>query len=423
MTTKPSMASWVTSRRIRVHGLLLLACLWSLYAWDISAPGLRDRNGLLKGTDFLHFYALGSLALAHRGADLYNMQVQAVLIRQRVPAAAGIDYLPLYPPQVSIFFAPLSRLSYAWALALWLAISGTIYALCCFALWRSCPNLRRYAGTTFILTAAYPAFFHLIAWGQTSALALACVTLGYFALKNEREFLTGIALGCLIFKPQLGIAAAAIFLSTRAWRVIAGAMVSAFAQLALAWFYYGPAPLREWVRMLSHVSEALPLFEPKLYQTHSLRTFWLMLLPWPRMALALYVFSAVLVLALTIACWRKKRSFAVRYSSLLFATVLVSPHLTVYDLVILAPAFFLLSDGIAQAPNASTLSPLKALLYLTYAFPLLGPSALWTHVQLSVIAMTAMLFVLWKLPPQSAQGEYSESAGDARVPRSVAETR
>jgi len=73
----------------------------------MAAPGLLDRAGNLKGTDFLHFYTLGSLAFAHRGADLYNMQAQSQLAAERVPAATGIRYLPLYPPQVSVFFAPL----------------------------------------------------------------------------------------------------------------------------------------------------------------------------------------------------------------------------------------------------------------------------------------------------------------------------
>ena len=64
------------------------------------------------------------------------------LAAQRVPEAAGIRYLPLYPPQVSIFFAPLAHFSYGWALALWWGCSAVIYGICCYAVWRACPNLR-----------------------------------------------------------------------------------------------------------------------------------------------------------------------------------------------------------------------------------------------------------------------------------------
>jgi hypothetical protein len=105
--------SWMTPKRLRAHGVILALCLWSVYVWNVSAPGLLDRAGNLKGTDFLHFYTLGSLALTHRGADLYSMQAQSQLAGELVPAAGGIRYLPLYPPQVSMFFAPLARWSYA----------------------------------------------------------------------------------------------------------------------------------------------------------------------------------------------------------------------------------------------------------------------------------------------------------------------
>ena len=120
----PSAASFLTAKRLRAHGTILALCLWSVYLWNIAMPGILDRAGNLKGTDFLHFYTLGSLALAHRGADLYNMRAQAELAAQRVPAAAGIRYLPLYPPQVSILFAPFAQLSYLWALVLWLTLSA-----------------------------------------------------------------------------------------------------------------------------------------------------------------------------------------------------------------------------------------------------------------------------------------------------------
>ena len=390
-------ASWVTAKRLHTQGFLLALCLWSVYLWNMAAPGLRDRAGNLKGTDFLHLYTLGSLALAHRGADLYNMPLQSELAARLVPAAAGIRYLPLYPPQVSIFFAPLARLPYPWALALWLTLSALIYALCCYVVWRACPGLHNYGRTVLILALAYPAFWHLIAWGQTSALALLCFTLVFFALRSQNEFLAGLALGCLIFKPQLAVAAAIVFLITLRWKIIAGAIFSAVAELTPAWLYYGPGPLREWLHVLRNVPRMLPLFEPRLYQTYSLRTFWTMLIPWPCASLALYLASALLVSALTVACWRGRLSLPVRYSALLFATVLLAPHLTVYDLVILAPAFLLLSDWIANNPDHPAIPYLKLLLYLAFALPLLGPFARWTHVQLSVPVMTALLYGMWNL--------------------------
>jgi len=395
------LASWLTARRLRAHGLILALCLWPVYLWNIATPGLWDRAGNLKGTDFLHFYTLGSLALAHRAADLYNLQAQAQLAAQRVPAAASIRYLPLYPPQVSLFFAPFAELPYSGALILWLALSSLLYGLCCYAVWRACPNLHNQKFTVLILALAFPAFWHLIAWGQTSALALAFFTLAFVSLRSQREFLAGLALGCIIFKPQLGFASAVVFMASRRWKIIFGALISASLQLAAAWLFYGSHPLRLWITTLLNTPNLLPLLEPKIYQTHSLRTFWTMLIPWPSISVALYIISGLAVCVLTVACWRSRLPLSLRYSALLFATVLLAPHLTVYDLVILAPAFLLISDWIVTQPDTSSTQILKLLLYLAFILPLAGPLAHWTHFQLSVPVLAAALFTVWQLGRES----------------------
>jgi alpha-1,2-mannosyltransferase len=411
MVTSTNPGGWLTVRRLRAHGSILALCLWSIYVWNVATPGLRDRNGNLKGTDFLHLYTLGTLAVDHRGADLYDMNAQAALAAQRVPEAAGIRYLPLYPPQVSIFFAPLAHLSYGWALLVWWACSAVVYGICCYGTWRACPNLRDHGGTVALLAAAFPAFFHLIAWGQTSAIALACFTLMFFLLRDRHEFFAGLVLGSLIFKPQLGLAAAVVFVSIGAWKTVIGAALSAAAQLAAGILYYGMDPLRRWIDLLRNVRSVLPLLEPKPYQTHSLRTFWAMLVPWSGVSLWLYVLSAALALGLTVACWRRAGPvpLALRYSALLVTTVLVAPHLTVYDLVILAPAFLLLADWlIGQAPTA-LMNRLGTLLYFVYMLPLLGPLARWTHVQISVVAMAAVLYAIWETS-RDALGTLQESS-------------
>jgi hypothetical protein len=398
MVTSTNSGGWLTVRRLRAHGSILALCLWSIYVWNVATPGLRDRNGNLKGTDFLHLYTLGTLAVDHRGADLYDMRAQAALAAQRVPAAEGIRFLPLYPPQVSIFFASLAHLSYGWALIVWWACSVVVYGICCYGTWRACPNLRDHGPTIALLAVGFPAFFHLIAWGQTSAIALACFTLMFFLLRDRREFFAGLVLGCLIFKPQLALAAAVVFVSIGAWKTVIGAALSAAAQLSAGILYYGMEPLRHWIDLLRNVRSVLPLLEPRPYQTHSLRTFWSMLVPWSGLSFWLYVLSAALALGLAVACWRRARpvSLALRYSALLVTSVLVAPHLTVYDLVILAPAFLLLADWlVGQAPTART-NWLGTLLYLVYMLPLLGPFTRWTHVQISVVAMAAMLYAIWE---------------------------
>lgn len=399
--TKPKFGIGLTPRRLRAHGLLLGIALWCVYAWVLATPTLRDRNGLLKGTDFLHYYTLGTLALEHRGADLYDMQAQSALAQEKVPEARHLFYVPLYGPQVSLLFAPLALLSYPAALAVWLIFNATLYAGCCYAVWKTCPHLQSEAATVLVLAAAYPAFAHLIAWGQTSALALACFTAAYLALRSKQLFVAGLAIGCLMFKPQLGLAAAVVFLLTREWNIVVGALVTGSAQLCVGWAYYGTVAMRDYVHHLVHVPEMFQQLEPRPYQMHSLRAFWAMLLPWPQVAFALYVVTALAVLAITFRYWKSSAPLSLRYSALLLATVLVSPHLTVYDLVILAPAFLLLADYTAANSTQSDAHRLGLLLYLCYALPLAGPLSHWTHIQLSILAMLTLLWTIRQLPRPS----------------------
>ena len=398
MPSPTAMSKWssaLTARRLCVHGLLLGACLWSIYAFDVATPGLLDRNGLVKGTDFVHFYVLGTLAREHRGAALYDVLQQAVIAQEMVPGARDLYFVALYGPQVSLLFAPLARLPYGWALVAWSLFNALVYGLCCYAIWKSCSGLREHGALVAVLAIAYPAFFHLIAWGQTSAPALAIFTLVYLALRSHRQFIAGLAVGLLVYKPQLGILPVLLFLFSRQWSAVGGALISASAELSMGWMYYGSDVMRDYAGALRHLRKVLPYLEPRPYTAHSLREFWAMLIPVPSLATVLYFASAMVVLAITLRTWRSGAPLTLRYSALLVASVLVAPHLAIYDLVILAPAFLLLSNWCMETDLADSSLPL--VLYLCYALPLIGPLSRYTHVQLSVAAFVGLAFFLWRV--------------------------
>ncbi len=383
-------AGWLTLRRVRRHALLLGVCIWMVYAVTLATPGLRDRTGKLKGTDFLHFYTLGSLVNEGRSDALYDARAQAAQSERLVPESKGFYFLPIYGPQVALLFAPLARLSYGWAALAWISASILLYAFCCRAVWKACASLEPHGGLIALLALAYPAFFNLVAHGQTSALAMACFTAAGLALLKEKPFYAGLAIGMLIYKPQLGVAAAFVFVFALEWKVVAGAVLAAAAQIAVAWAYFGSAVMENYWQALRQLGDTAAILEPKLFQMHSLRSFWSLLLPWEPAARILFVVTAALVLVWALAAWRSRAPLPLRYAAFLLATVLVTPHLTVYDLVILVPALLFLGDwALAHAGHPSS-PPVRALLYLCYALPLLGVVTQATHVQLSVIAMAAL---------------------------------
>jgi hypothetical protein len=265
----------------------------------------------------------------------------------------------------------------------------------------------------FVLAAALPGFFTLIAFGQTSGPALALFTLAFLALRSRRRFLAGLAIGCLIYKPQLGVAAAAIFLLAAEWKLVAGALAAAAAQLAFARAWFGSALMKQYFHSLSRTSQALPYIEPKLYQMQCLRGFWLLLLPARNLALLLYVISVLAVLALALLCWRSRAGLALRYSALLLATVLAAPHLMIYDLVILGPAFLLVASWTLEHAEAAAAPALRLLLYACFALPLFAALARVTHLQLSVIAFVLLQILVWR-------AARAEQAGSLRTTQASA---
>jgi Glycosyltransferase family 87 len=365
-------------------------CLAVFYLINLSTPGLRDRGGQLKGTDFIHFYVLGSLALNGQATALYDYRAQAAHSAALVPESSGVYYLPIYGPQTSLLFAPLARLPYAWALLVWSCITTSIYVLCCAAFWRTCSALRTDRSTVVLLAAGSPAFFNLVAHGQNSALALACFTAAFFALRHEKRFLAGLAIGMLIYKPPLGLAAACVFGLTCEWRIVAGAIAGAAAQLGLAWRYYGRDVMEAYWHAVRDVGDIRPLLDVKPYQMHSLLSFWTSLVPWPDLAVGLYVVSAAATVVVTCLVWRARAPLSQRYSVLLLATALVSPHLNVYDLVIVSPGLLMIGDWAVGSPDHPLSSLTQRFLYCAYALPLFGVLTQFTHVQLSVVAMSGL---------------------------------
>jgi len=176
----------------------------------------------------------------------------------------------------------------------------------------------------------------------------------------------------------------------------------AAAQFAAAWAYFGWAALDAYLRTMLHISRMLPWFEPRPYYLQSLRGFWMMLLPWPHLVTVLYLICSIAIVAMTWAIWRSTLPLALRFSALLFATVLVSPHFTGYDLVILAPAILLTDDWVLANRNHPLSSAMAWAIYGAYVLPLLGPLTNFTHLQLSVLAFVAAEIVLLKIARRAA---------------------
>ena len=381
--------------RIQRQLFLIPVYLWLAYGWWLTYSHLPLANAAVdptKGTarDFVHFYTQGLLANEHDAVSLYDMDGLARTAARVLPSGQEMRYPPVYGPQVSVLFSPLARLPYNAALYTWMALTVITFLACGWLVLARCPNLRgRRSAVAFMLTAA-PAIHTTISFSQASAIGLVCFTAALVAFKSDRRFLAGLAIGALAYKPPLGIAAAIVFVGAGQWTVVAGAVVSAAAQLLVGGIYWGFSIYPRYIDSLRRLPAIADSMEPFKYQMHSWRPFFQLLGLHDPAALVLYLLAAALTLGVALWTWWGGRDLRVRLGVLLLATMLVDPHLYVYDMLVLMPGLLLLWDWAEERVDSRERWTLRVLLAFCYVAPLLGPMAELIRLQSTVVGMTLL---------------------------------
>ena len=387
----------MTTKEVRGHAVILALVLWGLAIAMMTAPGARDWFGTLKGADFVHFYTLGRVALDRDTAVLYDGPALNARQVALVPASAGDDFIPVYSPQTALAFAPLALVPYGLALALWMALTLAGYYWAVRVFWQLSgrqvdPSL------LFWACAAFPPIWNLVLHGQTTFFPLVAFAAATLSLSRQHRFLAGAVLGLLAIKPQFALMIALIALVAREWRMIAGAVASLALQASAVVLVFGMGALRDYLAALRSLPAQFALLEPKPYQLHSLRVLT-DLLPVP-LNHVLWGAGVIAVLALTYRAWTSGAPVVQRMSILVIASVIVSPHLTVYDAAVLAPA---LAAGMPlMAHGGAAVAPLAYGLVVSYLFP----TALAIRIQMSVLLLG---LVFWKLTQTLASRTTAEN--------------
>jgi hypothetical protein len=368
--------------------------MWTVWLVDMSVSGPVDRLGKIKGTDFLHFYVIGSIAHEGRWEQLFDVQATYARGQAVVPGSADL-FIPIESPQIALVFAPLAAHRYTVALALWLAAVFAIYACSCVLLWRDCKALHAHRDIVVPSCVAFPGLYSQVLHGQTACFALAAVAIALYALRREWRFAAGLALGSLVFKPHWVAAAGAVFFFAREWRVVAGAVVAAMAQVAVTYLVLGASVMSAYWRMLRDIPRIADLLEPE--PGHSLRGLFKVLMRFEPAALLLYGAAAFVTLLITARVWRSNAPADIRLSAVVLAMILISPHVNAYDLILLAPVFFLLANWLVLSSGDTRGKALSTWLCLLIAAPIVGKLPAILRLQFSVTAMAAILFLLWRI--------------------------
>ena len=387
-------ARFVTLKRIRVYATLIGATLWAVWLVDFSVPGVVDRLGKVKGTDFLQFYVGGAFVREGRLNELYDVQALYTRSQATIPGSPDTLYMPIQSPQTSLVFSPLAGLSYGVAVTIWIALILLLYAASCAITWRHSKALHKYRYETVACAIAFPGLYSTVLNGQTSIVALLAVATALLALRNGWSFAAGLALGCLAFKPHWLLAAGAVFFVAREWRVVAGAAIGAAGQVGVTALLVGPAVMNAYWRTLLAIQRIGDLLEP--FPGDSLRSFFKVFVPWPAVALVAYVVAAAAVVWVAGRTWRSSAPFEIRASSVIVAMLLISPHALPYDLILLSPVYFLLATWVADEPSRPLPGAILLALGAMFLAPLLGVLPVPLRLQFSATAMTVLLVWLWQ---------------------------
>ncbi len=326
---------------IRQQLVLIPVYIWIVYAWTIFFAHLpiapfSDTKFLFR--DFVHFYAQGLITREHDAHALYDIDAMSAVVERFMNAPAEAKFPPVYGPQVGLLFAPLTLLPYVPAMMLWLTLTIIGYLVCVYLVWRSLPELREFRWMTATLALGAVGLHFTLSFAQVSLIGLTCFTALWLALQRGRLFVAGIAIGALAYKPQLGIVAAFVFVFSREWRVVWGAVTAIVVQAVAAWLYWGSRVFEAYYVALTRLPAVIDGMEPDKSLMHSWRSMLMYTGLPPNWALWATIGFSIVTIAVAIACWRAKQPLAPRYVLLVLATLLVNPHLFIYDLLSMVPA-------------------------------------------------------------------------------------
>jgi hypothetical protein len=372
---------WLTAARAHGYSLILLViCALAILGWIAASHGLIDPNGKPIGTDFSNVYAAGELTWQGKPADAYDPALQHAAEK----AVFGGREVPFYGWHYPPFFLAVAflvaSLPYAFGLALWLAASLAAYLAAIRAI------LPR--PETLLIAAAFPAVFINIGHGQNGFLTAALLG-GALHWLDRRPWLAGILLGLLAYKPQFGVMIPLALLASQRWSSIAAAIATVAALVAVSLAVLGGGVWHAFAESMNF-TQAIVL-EQGGTGWEKIQSAFSAARNWGADVHTTYAIQIALGLALaaTLAwLWHSDAAFELKASALATASLLATPYVLDYDLVVLAIAIaFLARHGLARGFRDYEIS----LLASAWIVPLLSRGiAGATGIPLGLIAMLAL---------------------------------
>jgi hypothetical protein len=324
-----------------------------------------DEKGLGIPTDFVNVWSAGKLVLDGHLALAYDWDIQ----KQVQVAVLGRSYQGNfawhYPPPFLFVASLLAHFPYAVAFIGWAAASLVPYLAV----------MRGIVGRPFglLLALAFPVVLTNTLVGQNGFLTASLIG-GTLYLMPARPVLSGICLGLLSYKPQYGLLFPLVLIAASQWTVFFTAGAVAVAMAFASWLAFGTESWQAFFHWMPMFSQAF-LTEGRA--------------PWGKMQsifavvryfggteplgwLFQWIMSATVAVVLTLV-WRSRISYPLKAAALATGTLLITPYLFLYDLMVLAIAMaFLVRIGLSKGFERHELPALGLAVALLMFYPLVG---------------------------------------------------
>lgn len=402
--------------------IAILACVYG------GSPNFRWETGPLAspfGGDFLQEWLGGYIVRAGDCSRFYDVRYAQEL--QHDPRLVGFawdrqEYLPIvYPPFYYLLVSPLSQFPPRVAVWIWAAImSGCLVVTVCLvslalgshrgflgeiggklaAFGRGSASRQRSAWMgLWLLPMALlygPTVLSLVS-SQKATLCLLVLTGSFVLLDRRQPMRAGVVFGLLAFKPQLTLVIGLAMLYKRQWRFVCGGCATGLALVALCALLGGNVCMQ----YLQFSRSAARYVNTPGYDTsrsHCLDGFIVELAGGTATTLTRVATMIASTAVVALSAWLLRgcsqpgsRQFALQFSGLVIATILLSPHLFAYDLTLLLLPMLVLGLIAAAEELPSRRALAVGVIGLFVAPAVSGVTVMLLGLQLTVVAMVGLL--------------------------------
>ncbi len=294
---------------------------FDLFQW-VAAYGSDNFHN-----DFTFYYAAARIGVTHGWQSIYDLglqQSELYAIGSRIKIAELARYIS--PPPLAWLALPFTLLPYPFAYMLWsalllAALAGTWYL--------GAPGTGPVRLIHLLAALAWLPVIYALQLGQPGLLVALGVAGSYALMRKHRQFLSGLALGVIVLKPQLGFLLPFALLASGRYRAVAGAAVGIGLLLLASAVNLGPDGIAAYAQRLSFAADV---------PVNRQLTLALVI---GSLAAARLVQGAIAIWALALVYRLRKQSPEWMFVLAILGGLLATPYLHIDDLVMLGLAVWL----------------------------------------------------------------------------------